>query len=169
MASLIAPPDRPQPLIAAVAVVLFIVASYAALALVQALHGMATAAEAIAQCRTEVTGTEKRLRRMTRDRDLAVWKAEEAERLMRNAAGNATDEAFKRLRVQDHISALRAETEQLRFQIAAQQQNSITTGAIEKPDPAPVKRRPQRQKPRHQIASRQEQPHDWFKWAEPRP
>ena len=145
---------------------------YANLSLMDLSESLDAADEANAQCRSSVADLGKKLRQAVSDRDFAIARADDAERLMREAAARSTDEAFKRLRAQDATDALRIETAKLRESIAALKAAAILSiGTVKAEKPATVRPRA-RKRPataRPKAKARTEAPHDWFNWAAPVP
>lgn len=121
-----------------------------------------------AQCKTDVADLGKKLRRAMSERDFAIRRADDAERLMRSAHVKSTDEAFRRLRAQDSVNALRNETAKLRASIAALKAAAIETGSIGKVKPERPAAAPRKPKKRT-SAKKVEGPHEWFLWTVPRP
>lgn len=123
--------------------------------------------EALAQCHAELAEVEKKTKRATADRDTALAKLAEAERLMRSSHVQATQEAFSRLRAEDEAKYLREETERLRASLSMLKAAAIETASIGKIEPrrqsAHVRYRPRTVQPDSSG------PHEWFRWATPRP
>lgn len=142
---------------------------YANAALTRLSSDLDGAETGLQKCTVEVDGLAEKLRRAVADRDFAIRRADDAQRLMRSAAAEATDLSFKRLREQDTSKALRAETDRLKASIAELRAAAIETGSIGKPKaekavsapPWPRKRRPP---PKVDGG-----PHEWFTWAAPKP
>jgi hypothetical protein len=119
-------------------------------------------------CRDEKAQAERKLRHASTDRNLALARAEDAERLMRSSTTQATSEAFARLRAEDARKALTTETERLRASIAELKAAAIETGSIGKVPAAAAPPPAKRKSPARKLTARDDV-HEWFNWATPKP
>jgi hypothetical protein len=144
------------------------VVGYANLSLMRLNHDLDLTEGERDNCIDEKTEAERNLRHALRDRDLALMRAEDAERLMRSSTAQTAQEAFARLRAEDARKALATETARLKASIAALKAAAIETGSIGKVPaaaaPAPVKRK----SPARNLTARDDV-HEWFNWATPKP
>lgn len=141
---------------------------YANVALVNLFDDLDAADAANAKCETSVVDLGRKLRRAVSERDFAVRRADDAERMMWAAAAKSTDEAFKRLQAQDSAKAMQTERDRLRASLAGLRAAAIETGSIGKVEPEKPATVPQKRRKR-QAVRKAEDPHDWLLRMMPRP